>query len=504
MKKLFGGAPIKGAFIHGALLLVMLVYGYKVWTRDKTAAGPTSGSVVMWNKPESDLVAIEYSAPNRTVKIERKGDGAGSYWWGSETKETPPPAPPPAPMPNPDPGPGSGSAGPAKPGPGSATKPPTTKPPTTKPPATGSGAEAGSAVKPPTTKPPTTKPPTTKPPTTKPPAPATGSAGSAGPAKWGPGSGSAGSGSGGTTGSGSGATAGSGSSAGSAAGSGGGSSSPPDFDPISGGPTDQPAPITTTREFPVGDGAEKVIKAVTSARALADLGKLTDELKKEYKLEDTSITLSIVFKSGTKSFVIGGSVYGGSDKYALDTDTGKGYVLSGSFMLQPLEQGESGLRLGDPKGFPADSVARVTASSGGKAKTALRMMADAAAKPDPANPHAPVAPTGKTKTWGDPATGKPDQTLANFIDNIDKLKPTKYESELDAATLTEVVKLTYQDGKGSTLGTMTLYKRDKPAEGPIPATVEYYIMTEKTRVPGVVPKSMAERVDQDIATVFPQ
>lgn len=275
------------------------------------------------------------------------------------------------------------------------------------------------------------------------------------------------------------------------------------FDPISGGPTTPPTPtVTSTREFPTGDGADKVVKAVTAARAIRDLGKPTDEQKKEYKLDDTSTTLSIVFKSGTKSFVIGGSVYGGTDKYALDTDTGKAYVLSGTNLLSPLEQGESGLRLNDPKGFAPDDVAKVTVSTpAGKARTGARISVDTTDKPDPNNPHAP--PPGKTKTWGDPTTNKPDQTLANFIDNVDRLKPSKYESEVKVEDLTKVVTATYQDGKGSTLGTMTVYKRDKPAENNLPATVEYYIMTEKTRVPGVVPKSLAERVDQDVATVFP-
>jgi hypothetical protein len=411
---------------------------------------------VLWNKPESDLVAIEYASPTRTVKLERRGEGAASYWWGVETKETPPPPT------------GAGSAAPTTPKPPATTTP---KPATT-PPAAGSAAPA--------------------------PAP--------GPAKSpdedgervliarGPGDGSGSSGS-----------AGGGGSAGSGGGAGSGPTGGPIDDPLgqSANP-DAPRPVSTTREFPVGESADKVIKGLTNARALRDLGKLTDELKKEYKLEDTSITLSVVMKSGTRSFVIGGSVYGGRDKYVLDTDSGKGYVLSGD-LLSPFEQGESGLRLTDPRGFPADQIQKVTVSvaATNKARSAVRMLTAAPAKPDTADPHAPP-PTGKTKTWGDPATGKPDQTLANFIDNAERLKPTKYEASLDPAAMKEVVKLAYQDAKGGTLGTVTLYKRDKPAEGAAPAVTEYYVMTEKSRVPGFVPKGAAERIDQDVATVFPQ
>ena len=58
---------MRGALIHGVLLAVMLVYGYRTWTRDKTAE-PVPGSVSLWDKSESDLVSIEYKAP----KIDRE------------------------------------------------------------------------------------------------------------------------------------------------------------------------------------------------------------------------------------------------------------------------------------------------------------------------------------------------------------------------------------------------------------------------------------------------
>jgi hypothetical protein len=268
--------------------------------------------------------------------------------------------------------------------------------------------------------------------------------------------------------------------------------------------SDAPAPVTVIREFPISETAEKTLKNLAAARALRDLGKLTEEAKKDYKLEDTSTTLSIVFKGVTKSFVIGGAVFGGSDKYVLDTETNKVYVMSGQ-LITPFEQGESTLRLQDPRGFDAAKVQQVTVAAGDKSRAAKRVMADTP-KPDTTNPHAP--PPGKTKTWGDPATGKPDQTLANFIDNLDRLKPTKYEADLDPASMTEVVKISYQDAGGGALGTMRLYKREKPAEPgatpPPTPVIEYYVMTEKTRVPGLVPKSMAERVDNDVATVFPK
>src|SRR6188472_1730475 len=72
---------MRGALIHGVLLAVMLVYGYRTWTRDKTVQ-PNVGDVVLWNKSEKDLVSIEYRSPKKIVRIERKPEG---YWWGADT-----------------------------------------------------------------------------------------------------------------------------------------------------------------------------------------------------------------------------------------------------------------------------------------------------------------------------------------------------------------------------------------------------------------------------------
>ena len=59
---------MRGALIHGVLLAVMLVYGYRTWTRDKTVA-PDLGNIVLWDKTDADLVSIEYKAEHKIVII---------------------------------------------------------------------------------------------------------------------------------------------------------------------------------------------------------------------------------------------------------------------------------------------------------------------------------------------------------------------------------------------------------------------------------------------------
>jgi hypothetical protein len=371
---------MRGALIHGVLLAVMLVYGYRTWTRDKNV-GPDLGSVSLWDKSENDLVSIEYKQETKIVKLERKGD----YWWGTEvTIER--------------------------------------KPKPKAPDAAGSGS-AGSAA----------------------------------------GSGSAGSGS---------------------------AATPP--------PVEYEETGRKSREWPVGEAAEKLVKNFAAARALRDLGKPNDDQKKEYKLDTAKTTMTVTFKDGPHTFLIGGSVYGGADKYAVDQQTGKAYVLSRD-LVSTLEIGESSLHLTDPRGFDAAKIESVTIEAGSRSKQGMRVQSHGT--------------DGKeVKTWGDADTKKPNQTLANFIDNANNLKPTEYDSTLKPGDLAQVMKLTYKDERGGTLGTLTVYKHEKagtlpegqdldPANPP-KGELEYFIMTEKTRVPGLVRKDTAQRAENDIDTVM--
>jgi hypothetical protein len=69
---------MRGALIHGALLVVMLVYGYRTWTRDRTVS-PDLGSVVLWDKSEADLASIELKTEKKISRLERRTQGSDSY-----------------------------------------------------------------------------------------------------------------------------------------------------------------------------------------------------------------------------------------------------------------------------------------------------------------------------------------------------------------------------------------------------------------------------------------
>jgi hypothetical protein len=252
-----------------------------------------------------------------------------------------------------------------------------------------------------------------------------------------------------------------------------------------------------THEFPAGDPVDKLITALTAARAMRDLGAPSDDQKKEFKLVDAKTTLIVTFKDGAHTFLVGGSPFGGGDRYVLDQATGKAYVVSKD-MIANLETGENSLHIVDPRGFDATKIDQVTIEAGGKTNAVARIQTGVEGQ--------------QVKTWGDAETKKADQTIANFIDNANNLRPTEYQANLDPATLTPVVKLSYRDDKGHPLGYIQLLKHDKPAEAtpghpidpanppkPVP---EFFLMSEKTRVPALLRKETAERTEQDVPTVF--
>jgi len=397
-------------------------------------AKPTTGEVSLWDRNVSDLVAVEYENDKRTVRIERRGTGDAAYLWGIDTRVEKHLKPKPPTPPAEDKKPDDKKADDKKADDKKADDKKADDK-TAKAKADDKAAEADDKAKP-------------------------------------------------------------------------DDKTPDDKDKVAstavdaGAPPAPPEPeyetTTTKREFPVGDAGEAIIKNMASMHVVRALGTLTDEQKKEFKLDSAVTTLAVIFKDGTKNFVIGDPVTGTAQRYALDPDSGKGFILAGT-LISPLQSGESVLAPKQPNGFDQASLDSVELTANGKTKTASRI-------------ETTTEKGIKAKTWGDKATQKPDQTLANVIDNIGSLKASRYAPELAVKDMTRVVSVTYKDAKGKQLGTLGLYKIEKPGElpedgsadptKPPPPVIEYYVLTETTRVPAQVAKPLADRIEQDVPTLF--
>ncbi len=299
---------------------------------------------------------------------------------------------------------------------------------------------------------------------------------------------------------------------------------------------------TTSREFPAGNAGDELFDNFAKLHALRDLGVLSDSDREDYGLADSTDDITAVFADGQRSLILGGRIYGSSDRYVLDTDTNKGYAVAGA-VIRGLTSGETALRVKSLHKFDLDKVASADLTSGaGDSRKLVRTTVK--------------GPKGDTKGWADAATpDKHDQTMANFLDSLLKLRPTAYMLELSPDKLTKIIAIDYRDGAGKTLGHFELYK-DPGTEAEEPATpnqatdpaaadaakklpdgktadgktadgktadgktadgktadqakpkpkkppkVNYYVRTERTRVLGKVGRAQGERVEKDMAEIF--
>lgn len=297
----------------------------------------------------------------------------------------------------------------------------------------------------------------------------------------------------------------------------------------------EPAEIDT-REFAVGETGTAAIDNLAALHALRDLGQPSDADLKEYGLDESQDNITLSFQGGSRSLVVGGKVFASSDRYVRDPDSGKAYVLSGD-VLKDLLAGEPGLRLRKVHDFTDDELARAVVSAGDKTRNLVRITVEEQSK--------------KSKNWADAkAADKPDQTMSNFVQNMDKLLPSSYVPTVDPKTLTLKVKVDYQDASGKSLGWIELYEQaPEPATGATPAgnapespaapdagkpaakpaaadaakpavadaakpaaadaakpesKPSYYIRTELTRTYASIAANAATRITDDIDQVFAQ
>ena len=283
--------------------------------------------------------------------------------------------------------------------------------------------------------------------------------------------------------------------------------------------------VTTTREFPIGKGGRELIQSLAHLHAMRDLGKLSDQQKEEYGLTDSKENLTVFFKGGKQySLIIGERVFGGSDRYVLNADTGKGYVLSHSEILRHIDGAETSLGLKDLHKFQEDAeddkptkvpvepnaprpkkdrypgVQSILIEGGSNSRELVRA--------DTTDPKGE-----KTLGWaGKDKAGQPDLSLSNFLSQVDRLKPTEYDPSLDESTLEKVLTVKYRSGGSKVVGQFDLFKKnvvtpeitppDGGEEKKPEDKVEYYVKTDLTRIPGKVSRMAAERVEQDIPQLF--
>jgi hypothetical protein len=454
-----------GPIIHGALLTAALVFAYQTWTREPPSE-PKGGTVTVWKESVDRFQSMSYDGDNKSLLIERRGEGPDAYHWGTVSRSRKAPRTR-VPVKNDDPekairemegghGPDDGHGHGPDDGHGHGAPPAAPKGPT---PQRTTGAPKGPQ-----------SPHRTE--ATDPAAEAVDTA--------------------------------------EAGGDGAEAAEAPALP--------EPEMITTTKEFPLGEGGAELIANLSHLRALRDLGKLSDAQKDEYGLSESKESLKVFFQGGVqRSLVLGGKVIGGSDRYAMDPDSGKGYVLAHTEVTRHFDTLETSLGLKELHAFMRDPEDSAKTPRDPKVPRPKKDKYRGVRKIHVATPDASrdllradtTDPQGaQVLGWASAdAPDRPDLSYSNFLSQVERLKPVDYLPDVDEASLTRLLTIEYRSDAGKVLGTFEFFKREKVSPLVAPGgeddakdkdEVEYFVKTELTRIPGKVSKMSAERVEQDI------
>ncbi|HVK66174.1 MAG TPA: DUF4340 domain-containing protein [Polyangium sp.] len=252
---------------------------------------------------------------------------------------------------------------------------------------------------------------------------------------------------------------------------------PPPAPPDAGAPSPAPASKTKTEFVSVGV-AQKLVESLAPLKALRALGRIPDDRAAEFGLAEPDGTLTVTIGGAERKLVLGGTTPGGGDRYVREPQTGETYVIDGS-AVRDLDTAESRLVERELHGWKEAEVSTAELSAGGKKRQVVR-----------------GGPEGK-RFWADPAAAdQKDETAANFMAKLDRLRPTDYVMS-EPAGKQDVLRVEY--AASSSLGFLELVR--VPATDPL-STVEYFVRTERTRLYAKVPKQTAEQVEQDLGSIL--
>lgn len=228
-------------------------------------------------------------------------------------------------------------------------------------------------------------------------------------------------------------------------------------------------------EFPVGAEGHALVMALAVLRVQRDLGELSEERKTRYGLADSGRHLSVLFTDGQRDLVVGDSVFGSGDRYAMESATGAGYVLP-RYLVDQLDGGDGRLRERLAHHFTPDEIGAVRISGpAGERRMARTESGD----------------------WTEMDDGSPDTGFGNFMERVGMLAVGEGYRDLPSPqTLTLIMRIDYVSREAEPLGFAELLH-----DGGDPRKT-YYMRSETTRILGRVPGILAERVEQAVEDLY--
>lgn len=248
------------------------------------------------------------------------------------------------------------------------------------------------------------------------------------------------------------------------------------------------APGAALRFIGVG-AAAKLAAQLTPVKAFRSLGKLAPERAGEYGLDSPSGTLRIFLKGAEHELLLGGPTPGGTDRYITHRGTGLSYAISGN-LVRDLENADSRLVERVLHAFELSELTRVRIIAAG----------------EPPRQRDLVPRGNELRAWARAeAPAELDETATNWMDRVQRLRPTQYHGERPPEGAIPVVRIEYYSGKKQ-LDELQIVK--SPARAPSVSAglneagaYDYSVRTNHTRWYSAVIRSIGEQIEQDLASI---
>lgn len=237
-----------------------------------------------------------------------------------------------------------------------------------------------------------------------------------------------------------------------------------------------PQPIEPAT-FAAVDLAGQLADKLAPLRAKRTVGEVGPDRLEIYGLDEPEGTISVEFGQRKKELVVGKKTPGGSDRYVRVAATGVVYVIDNA-IIRDLSGGD--VRLSERKlhEWNATDAKQAVILAGDKERRLVRS-----------------GPEGR-RFWADSASpDQNDETAANWLQKVQRLRPTKYVDELPEDA-TKFMRIDYRSDDGP-IGFVELYRRVVGEKD------EYLVTSEQLRMFATVPASLGEQIEQDLPSLLP-
>lgn len=245
------------------------------------------------------------------------------------------------------------------------------------------------------------------------------------------------------------------------------------------GPHKKPEPkAIEPATFPSITVAKQLVAKLAPMRAMRAVGEIAPEREAEFELDKPKGTLTVTVSGTTHKLVVGGSTPGSGGRYVRDDASKQVYIIDAA-IVRDLEGGSGRLSESSLHEFKTSDPVAATVAAGGEKKQLVRGGTDAA------------------RFWADAAAPETnDETAANWLQKVDRLRPVEYLDTLPEAA-TSIVRVEYR-GEAGELGFVELH-RYTGEDG----KKEYAITTEHLRMPATVARRTGEQVEDDLGALIP-